>query len=305
MSGTTVFVSTLAHQLQETLDGIITDKTDGVESGMYFKDWAESDKMDGAYVDFLEVAGPGLASQKPEGVDMLAGTLREHTLWRTLARTYGLRMAITEEAMEDGKYKEGVKLARRLKRAMFKTQDIDMTNILVRGWNTDYPGGDAVPLFSTSHTLGGGGTFSNTFATPAVASRQAVLLARAAVRKLPSQDGVTEGYFLESVICPVDQESIWEGILQSEKVPESNFNEVNVVKGLKLGKAPIAIPYWQNTATNFCFRTSAEGAPTFYNRRRPRSRTWVNESQEVMHYGISARWAKQWTDARSMYGSQA
>lgn len=300
-----VFTSTIAHQLQETLDGIITDKTDGVESGMYFKDWADSDTMSGAYVDFLEVAGPGLASQKPEGVDMSAGTLREHTLWRALARTYGLRMAITEEAMEDGKYKEGVKLARRLKRAMFKTKDIDMTNILVRGWNTDYPGGDGLPLFSTAHTLADGGTYSNTFSTPMVASRQAVLVARALVRKLPSQDGVTEGYFLEKVVCPVDQESIWEEILQSDKVPDSNFNAVNVVKNLKLGRTPVAIPYWQNTATNFAFRTSAEGAPTLYDRRKARSRTWVNESQEVMHYGISARWAKMWTDARSMFGSQA
>ena len=301
----TVFVSTIARQLQKTLDKIITDKTDGVEGSQFRKDWAESDTMDSAYVDFLEVGGPGLASQKPEGVDMLAGTLKEGYMTRVIARTYALRMSITEEAMEDGKYPEGIKLARRLKRAMFKTQDIDMTNILVRAWNTAYPGGDGLPLFSASHTLPHGGTFSNTMATPMAASRQAVLVARAAVRKLPSQDGITEGYMLEKVVCPVDQESIWEGILQSEKVPDSNFNEVNVVRGLKLGRTPVAIPYWQSTATNYAFRTSADGAPTFYTRRSPRSRTWVNESQEVMHYGISGRWAKMWTDPRSMYGVQA
>lgn len=300
----TVFTSTIAHQLQETLDGIITDETDGVKQGQYFRKWADTDSMSGAYVDFLEVSGPGLVQEKPEGTEMLPGTLREGAMTRAIARTWALRMSITEEAMEDGKYKEAIKLARRLKRALFKTQDIDMTNILVRGWNTAYVGGDAQPLFSTSHTLPDGGTFSNTMTSPAMAaSRSAVIVARANVRKLPSQDGIIEGYMLKGVVAPVDQEGIWEGILGSEKVPESDFNEINVVKGM--GLKLVVIPYWSNTATNYAYWTDCEGGPTFYSRREARTRTWVTESQEVMHHGISARWARIWTNARSMYGVQA
>ena len=299
-----IFRSVIAHQLQETLDHINDDKTDGVMSSLYLKKWMDEKGMDGAYVDVLEMAGPGLASEKPEGGEMASGTIKEGPVTRALARTFALRMSITEEAMDDGKYKEAINLKKREKRAMAKTMDIDATNMLVRGWNTAYVGGDAQPLFSASHTLPHGGTFSNTMATPMSPSRAAVIIASTAVRKLPGHDGVTEGYMLKQVICPVDQWAVWDGLMKSEKVPESDFNEINVVNRLNLD-AVVAIPYWNNTTTNYCFKTDAEGGPTFYMRRKPRSRTWVENSLEVMNSSISARWARIWEDARSMYGVQA
>jgi hypothetical protein len=301
---TTIFRSHIARQLQETLDDVILDDTEGLQSKLLYPKWMDEDSMDGAYVDVLEVGGPGLASEKPEGVAMAVGSIKEGTLTRAIARTFALRMNITEEAMEDGKYKEAINLKKFQKRAMFKTQDIDATNVLVRGWNTAYVGGDALPLFSASHTLPHGGTFSTTMATPMSPSRSAVVIASTAVRKLPGHDGVTEGYMLKKVICPVDQWAVWAGIIKSTRVPESDFNEINVVNS-EMDLSVVAIPYWSNTTTNFCFRTSAEGAPTFYTRRKAKSRSWVENSQEVMSSSISARWARIWQDPRSMFGSEA
>lgn len=300
-----IFRSHIAHQLQETLDDIIDDEMDGVMASQFRHKWMDEETMDGAYVDVLEMAGPGLASEKPEGAEMAVGTLKEGTFTRAISRTFALRMIITEEAMEDGKYKEAINLKRRLKRAMAKTQDIDATNMLVRGWNTAYVGGDALPLFSASHTLPHGGTFSNTMGTPMSPSRSAVIVASSAVRKLPGHDGITEGYMLRKVVCPVDQWAVWDGIIKSEKVPESDFNEINVVNRLGLDET-VAIPYWSaSSTTNYCFKTSAEGGPTWYDRRKPRSRTWVENSLEVMNSGISARWARNWLDPRAVYGVQA
>jgi hypothetical protein len=301
---TTIFRSHVARQLQEgVLDDIIDDDSDGVFQSQFLHKWCEEEDMDGAYVDVLEMAGPGLASEKPEGAEMATGGIKEGTLTRAIARTFALRMSITEEAMEDCKYKESINLKKRNKRAMAKTQDIDATNMLVRGWNTAYVGGDGLPLFSASHTLPHGGTFSNTMATPLSPSRSAVIVARTAVRKYPGHDGVTEGETLKMIICPVDQESLWEGIVGSAKVPESDFNEINVVH--KMGLEIVAIPYWSNTTTNYAFKTSAEGGPTFYHRRKPRSRTWLENSMEVMNSSTSARWARIWQDARATFGVQA
>lgn len=301
---TTIFRSHIARQLQETLDDVVLDDTEGLQSKLFYPKWMDEESMDGAYVDVLEVGGPGLASEKPEGTAISVGTIKEGTLTRAIARTFALRMNITEEAMEDAKYKEAVNLKKYQKRAMFKTQDIDATNVLVRGWNTSYTGGDDQPLFSASHTLPHGGTYSNTMATPMSPSRSAVIIASTAVRKLPGLDGVTEGYMLKKVICPVDQWAVWAGIIKSTRVPESDFNEINVVNS-EMDLSVVAIPYWSNTTTNYCFRTSADGAPTFYTRRRPKSRTWVENSQEVMSSSISARWARIWQNGRSMYGVEA
>lgn len=297
-----VFQSTIAHTLKATLAGIVDDETDGLESKMYMKKWMDQPDMEDAYDDVLEMSGLGLASEKTPGAPMAVGQIREGYLTRFIARTFAQQLNVTEEAMDDTKYPEAIKAARRLKRSMYKTQDIDATNVLVRGFNTAYTGGDGLPLFSASHTLANGGTFSNLMATSMTPSRAAVIVARAAVDQLPGHDGIIEGYNLDKVICPVQQKSDWEMILGSTHAPEpGQFNAINVAN--KLDLTLVAIPYWSNTTSSFAFQTDAEGRPCFRHRRKPRSRTWVENSPHVMCYSIDARWARGWEDPRSMYGN--
>ncbi len=295
-----VFTGNLYHTLKATLDSIISDASDGVESKLDYKKYCDVRGMSDAYEDDLEVAGPGLASEKPEGTEIAVGTIREGTLTRYTARTFGLKILITEELMEDSKYPEAIKAARHLKRAMWKTVDIDAALMLVRAENTGYVGGDSLSLANSAHTLANGGTFSNTMATPMSPSRAAVIVARAAIRTLPGHDGIREGYKPEKVLCPVEQESAWEGIMLSDKAPEpGNFNEINVVKRLSMDLVPIT--QWTNTTTNWAITTDAEGGLQMRFRRKPRSKTWTENDYEIMKHGISARWARGWSDPRGVY----
>lgn len=303
-----IFQSTISHQLKKTLQAVEMDETDNVESTMFLSKWVGTvDDMDDAYVDDLIMAGPGLAKEVTEGGELPSGSIQEHTVTRYIARKFGLKLQITEEAMEDGKYPNAIKLAKYNKRALFKTADIDATNILVRGWNSSYVGADSVSLFSASHTLAGGGTFSNTMATPMSPSRAAFIVATTFMKKLPGHDGVTQGYEPTGVVCPVAQWAVWRGVLGSSHAPEAGeFNEINVANAdydLKL----TAIPYWSNSDTNYAFTTTAndDNGVKFLWRRRATTKTWVENSQEVMSHSISARWARGWTDPRAMYGVQA
>ncbi len=302
-----VFESVIAHSLKATLDDIIDDPTDGLESSMFHPKWCEQPDMQDAYEDVLEMGGPGLAAEKPEGQEMGTGAINEGALTRYIARTFALRLIVTEEALEDSKYPQAIKAARRLKRAMYKTQDIDATNMLVRGWNSSYVGGDGKPLFSTTHTMPGGGTYSNTMATPMSPSRMAVIVAASAVKKFPGHDGVLgDNYMIKGVVCPVDQWAVWAEVIKSKNAPEAGqFNAINVVNSEMEMAETIAIPYWSNTTTNYAFITDAEGGPNVRHRRKPRSRSWVENSQEVMMYSVSARWARGWSDGRALYGVQA
>ena len=295
----TVFSGSFWNTLKDTLDLIVMDKSDGLEAKAQLSKYFDVTTMKDQYEDDLEVAGPGLASETPEGVEIATGTLREGTLTRYQARKFGLKIIITEELMEDSKYPEAIKAALHLKRAMHKTREVDGALVLVRAENTAYPGGDGLCLANASHTIPGGGTFSNTMATPMSASRAAVIAARAAVAQLPGLDGVREGYELEKVVFPVAQQSVWEGIVGSEKVPESNFNEINVVKGLGLELVPVT--QWTNTDTNYCFKTSAPDGLRWKDRKKARPRTWVENSNEVAMHSISARWARGWTNPRGIY----
>jgi hypothetical protein len=295
-----VFTGTIYHALKATLDSIVDDKTDGYESGMDLSKWMKVKGMSDNYEDDLEMGGPGLASMVNEGTEVPLGTIREGVLTRYQSFKYGLRLVVSEEAIEDSKYDRAINAAGRLKRALFKTADIDATFMLVRATSTSYPIGDGLPWASASHTLPAGGTFSNTMATPMSPSRMALIQATSSIKKYPGHDGITEGYLPKKVLYPTEQWAVWDGILKSDKAPEPGaFNEINVAKTLDLEGVPLK--YWDNTTTAWCVLTDCEAGPNFRWRRRAKSRTWVENSQELMNYSISARWARGVSDPRSLH----
>lgn len=294
----TIFTGTVFHALKETLNEIIDDDTDNVESNAVFTKWLDVKTMSDNYEDDMEMGGPGLISEKTEGAEISTGTLREGPITRYIARTFALKLIITEEAMEDVKYDRVLRLARRLKRALWKTADIDATNMLVRATNTAYVGGDGKPLASSSHTLPNGGTYSNVMTTPMSPSRASMIIATSQLKKLPGHDGITEGAKPVAIICPVEQWAIWEGLIGSDKVPESGNNEINVIKGL--GLKIIVNPYWSSTTTQWAILTDVDNGLNWRWRRRPRNRSWVDNDNQVMKYSIDARWARGWSDPRGI-----
>ncbi|MEE9219985.1 MAG: hypothetical protein V3U34_00410 [candidate division NC10 bacterium] len=305
MSAGTVFTSSIANALKETLETIVDDDTDGYEEKALLHQWLDELKMEDNYEDDLESGGPGLASEKPEGTEIPLGSIREGYITRYIARTFALKLIITEEALEDRKYPKILNAARRLKRAMWKTADIDATNILVRMFNTAFVGGDSQPLGSASHTLPHSGTFSNVMAVPMSPSRASVIIATSQIAKYPGHDGVTEGYEPRIAVCPTEQWAVWEGLLGSRFAPEpGEFNEINVVNQT-LDIRAVPNKYWNNTTTNWALLTNNDNALNFRWRRRPRNRTWVDNDQELMKYAISARWARGWSDPRAIYCVEA
>lgn len=301
----TVFTSTLANMMKSTLNKVIDDKTDGYESRLLIPKWLDQRKMTDNYEDDLEAGGPGLASEKAEGTEIATGTIGEGYMTRYNARTFGMKLLITEETLEDNKYPMVISAAKRLKKSMLKTADIDATNMLVRMFNASYVGGDGVALGSNSHTLIGGGTFSNVMATPMSPSKVAITVATSQVRKYPGHDGITEGYEPKTIVHPTEQWAVWDGLLGSKMDPTPGaFNEINVVNQ-SLNLKAVGNKYWSNTTTQWVMLTDCEDSLNFRWRRKPRSRTWVDNDQEIMKYSVSARWARGWSDPRAVLCVQA
>ncbi len=299
-----VFTSTIPHALKETLDEIIDDNSDGYESKAVFTQWCDVRGMSDHYEDDLEMGGPGLATEKSEGQEISTGTIKEGVLTRYIARTFGLKLIVSEEAMEDNKYDKVIRAARRLKRSMWKTADIDATNMLSRMANTSYLGGDLQPLSSASHTLPHGGTFSNKMTVPMSPSHQALVQAYTAVMLYPGHDGIVEGNEITDILFPVAQWAVWEGLVGSKLRPDDgNFAEINVFEKRKPNLVPIK--YWLNTTTNWVCKTDADNGLQFRWRRRPRSNSWMDNDHTMMKYGITARWARGWSDPRGVFCVEA
>jgi hypothetical protein len=289
--------------LKATLEGVVTDSTDGIESKLVCTKYMKSGTMTDAYEDELENGGPGLASEVAEGTAITVGSLYDGASTRYIPRKFGIIMQMTEEIDEDGKYNGTyLNFAKRNKRAVYKTLEIDCANVINRAATAGYTGGDGVTLASASHTIPGGGTYSNTLSTPFSPSRAALIVVRNNLKKLPGHDGITEGYDIVKLLHPVEQFGVWAGILGSDKVPESGNNEINVVKDMGIQR--VEIKYMTST-TNWGVTTDAPEGLKLRWKKKPKGRTWYDENTEVINHGTSARWARGWTDPRGFYFSNA
>lgn len=299
-----ILTSNVYKSLKLILDNIITDPEESGKDKLIYPKWMEIKSMSDNYVIDQEVAGTLLLQEKAEGQAAQVGSIQEGYEKRYIARTQALQLHVAEESIEDSKYEQYIAGPKRLMRSAYKTQDYDATNVLIRSTNSSYVGGDGVVLGSASHTLPFGGTWSNIADTYQTPSRAALVSAITKVGKYPSQNGLTEGYMIKKIVCPLAQWAVWEGILKSTLVPESNANELNVLgpKGSMGGIEPVPVKYLDAASTTLWGAvTDAESGLQWRNRRKVKSRTWVSNDDEVMKYGVSYRADRGWSDARGWY----
>lgn len=299
-----IFTSIAALALKETIRVIDTDPSGSEGSRLVMPNYMDVKTMSDNYVEDYEIAGTGLAGEKQEGASLPLGGIVEGPLTRYNSRTYGQRIIVSEEAMEDMKYDKVINAAKRNVRSIYKLVDFDGVLVLVRATDTNFVGGDGKPLASTTHALPGGGTYSNMLAVAMSPSKASMYIARAQLRQQVGHDGLIEGFDIKSVVFPVQQEGVWDEVLDSAKDPTPGaFNAVNSIYKEKITKVPVK--YWNNTTTNWLLRTDAENGLTWFWRRKPKSNTWVTEDKTMMNYGISARWSRGWTNPRGVLFSNA
>lgn len=301
-----ITTSTVALNLQETLQEIITDKTDGVEADLDYPKWMKNRPMTDNFEDDQEYAGGGLLAETPEGTEIPTLQITEGYTKRYTARKFTARYIVTEEAMDDSKYPKVIQAVKRLKRAGFKTKDIDATNVLVRAANASFPGPDGVALASTSHPLAAGGSFSNMLATPMAPSTTSWNAAIAQLDQMVDHDGIIQGYKAVAVLHPVQQRGIWTVLLNSQMDPEmGNFSAVNVIKKYDNDIKRVQLKYWTNTTTNWAIQTDVDNGFQFRDRKKFTSKTWIEYNQELMNYSLSGRWDVGFSDPRCCLFSNA
>lgn len=303
-----ITTSVTSERLKTVLSNVMVSANYGMKD-LVLNDYLMVDNQTDNYEDDLEVGGPGLAAQKDEGALIFYGTQKEGAKYRYQARTFAIGLVITEEAQEDGKYKESINMSRDCGIALYKTADTDAALLLARGFNTSYAYGNGQPLWSSSHPLPQGGTFSNVFATALPPGVAAVDQARVQARKMPDQHGVFGDFMLKSVVFPVDQESEWERILNSKLDTDSanNFSRTNIANRMASSGKLKAVPvvYWSNTTSNYCFMTNAKGGPQWRWRRKPRFRSTDGFDNETVKFKASARWSRGTSNPRGTIGVQA
>ena len=292
----------LFRLMKKTIDTISTDNLEKFQVYIGAGKLVTGEPMEDGYVDDLETSGTTYLLEKPEGQPPAYDEFRLGGVKRYLPKTMAKAMSITEEAMEDNKYKDAIKAANRLTASAYRTEDADFASILITA-TTVVGGYDQVALASSSHLTPSGQTVSNIASVYSSPSLPALIQAKAQLGLMPGPNGLPQPVMAKAIVCPLIQEDVWNTLLKSEKVTGSNFNDINIVKGYGLKVLPIYHLDGAST-TMWGLKTDADEGFKLFQKRKITNKSWVDNAADVMHYKVSYRNAQGWSNWRCWFQGQ-
>lgn len=275
--------------LKKTIDSLSTDNLEKYQVCIGAGKLVKSERMEDGYAEDLEIAGTTLLVQKPQGQAMATDDVQLGGSVRYLPKTMAKKVTITEEALEDNKYKEAIQAPKRLLASAYRTQDADVASLIINSASSSYPVGfDQVSLANSAHKLPNGASVSNlltTYSTPSIA---ALIQAKAQLGLMVGPNGLVQPLVPKLIVCPLIQEDVWRTILGSKQVTGSNWNDINIVQSYKLDILPIYHLDGASTS-QWGIKTDAEEGFKLFEKRKITSTSWVDNDATVMHYGVSYR----------------
>lgn len=216
-------------QLQDGLNTVF-----GMRYKRYPEQWRdifEIHRSDKAWEEDVLEVGLGAAQVKPEGAGGAYDAGGEAWTARYVHETVVLMFAITEEAIEDGRYGNlGAKYSRSMAGSFQHTKEIKGANIFNNGFSASFPMGDGVALFSTAHPLWGGGTSSNTFTTQADLAEASLEDALTAISQFVDDRGIPCAIMAKRLIVPPALNFTSHRLLNSNLRPGTPDNDPNAMR---------------------------------------------------------------------------
>ena len=207
-------------------------------AGNSYKDYPmEKDKIfttytsDKAYELDVSVSNGGLASLKPEGSEVAYDDSKQDFTKNYTHAVYALGGMLTMEAQMNNKYEDLINTTGKwLKRSLIHTDEQLAADVINVGY-TNNDSFDGVPLFSTAHVLGKGGTFSNRFAVFTSLSQSALEDANIALEDFRDGANLIIDCKGKSLHIPRQLRYIAKRINGSTLEPDSAENAINTMAG--------------------------------------------------------------------------
>ena len=261
------------------------------------------DTSNKSYEETQEIGGFGLAPAKSEGGSISYDTTINGYTTRFTNVTYGLGFIVTEEAADDNLYEEQAnKRMRALKRSMRHTKETVLANILNRGFNSSYTGGDGKELFATDHPTANG-TQSNELATAADLSETSLEDMLIQIRQAKDTRGLIIALTARKLIVPPNLEFEAARILKSALQNDTANNAVNALKAQ--GAIPDGVVVWSfltDTDAWFLKTDNPDGLKLFNRKPLSFDKDGDFETGNFKHKSTE-RYVGGWDDWRGAFGS--
>lgn len=257
-----------------------------------------------AFEEDVYISGFGLAAVKPEGEPIPYDSMTQGFVTRYTMVEYGLGFIITNLMVEDDQYMVvAQKRARALAFSMRQTKEVVAHNVLNRGFNSAFTGGDGVELFSLVHPNVAGGTWQNELTTPADLSEAALEEACIEIGKWQNDRGLQIAVMPQSLHIPVDLTFEAERILMSPLRVGTSDNDLNALRAM--GKFPkgIYVHHYLTDTDAWFIRNKCEDSMKYFERRGDEFAEDNEFETKNLKYQATARYEYGWSDARGMFAS--
>lgn len=256
-----------------------------------------------AYHEEPVMYGFGTAPELPDGMPVTyqqGGILFNK---RYQYKVFGLAYALTKVLVEDGDHiRIGKTFAEHLAQSLIETKETRCANVLNRGFNSSYLGGDGVSLFSASHPIIGS-TFSNVLTTPAALSQTSLEQMLIQIRKAVDNTGKRIRLQPKKLVISPDNVFQAEVLLKSVLRTGTNNNDINPVKSVgQLDSDPAVLSRLTSPTAWFITTDASKGLSLLTRRKLEKSMEGDFETDSV-RYKATERYIEGWTDPRTAFGT--
>ena len=294
--------SQLAKELEPGLNALF-----GLEYDKYDKehlDIFDVESSDRAFEEEVMLAGFGNAETKPEGSGVNYDTAQEAWTARYNHETIALAFAITEEAVEDNLYdKLAGRYTKALARSMSNAKQIKGANVLNRGFNSSYTGGDGKELLATDHPTVTGGDFKNELTTAADLNETSLEQALVDLADMIDERGLKVAVKATKMLIPSELVFVAERLLQSQLRTGTADNDINAVRSSGMVPGGYVVNHYLTDSDAWFLKTDAPNGLKVFERSPLKTSMEGDFDTGNMRYKARERYSFGWSDPRGIFGS--
>jgi hypothetical protein len=295
-----------AQLLKELLPGL--NALFGLEYARYgeeHKQIFETESSERSFEEETKLSGFSAAPVKNEGSAIAYDNAQEAWTARYNHETIALGFSITEEAIEDNLYDSlSARYTKALARAMAYTKQTKAAAVLNNGFDTDYPGGDGVALFSASHPLVGGGVNSNIPATAADLNETSLEAAVIQIAAWTDERGLLIAAKPKKLVVPPSLMFVATRLLETELRVGTGDNDINAIKSNGAIPEGYTVNHFLTDPDAWFLTTDVPNGLKHFVRTPMAQNMDGDFDTGNVRYKSRERYSFGWSDPLGMYGSE-
>lgn len=267
-----------------------------------WKDWFDQRTSNMAWEQDTVVKMLGTAQFKQDGSSIYYDTMNQRYSQYYVHKNVAIGFIITSNAIRDNLYKSKFPMqAASLRKSLLTFKETLGASVNNNGFDANYPGGDAVALYSTAHSVQTG-TFANTFATQADLNETSLQDAINAIMRFVDEAGIPAMVKPKFMQVPINNQWVAKKLFGSVYEPGSANNAVNTVYGTEV------IPGWGvniylTDQNSWFIKTDADVGFKYFSRDPLEIDTQEDFDTKSVKVSATERWSFGWTNPRAGFAS--